>query len=81
VPQLALDQRQGDALMQQLDSVRMAQLVGREAPADARLKRDLVQLQPGHAGRPGVSARGSGDHAEQRADRQRRALRQPWSER
>ena len=28
VPQLALDQRQRDALMQQLDSVRMAELVG-----------------------------------------------------
>ena len=35
VPQLALDQRQRDALMQQLDSVRMAELVGREAPAPA----------------------------------------------
>ena len=57
VPQLALDQRQRDPLMQQLDSVRMAQLVGREAPTDARLKRDLVQLQPGGAGRPGVAAR------------------------
>jgi hypothetical protein len=27
-----------------LDSVRMAKLVGREAPPDPRLKRDLVQL-------------------------------------
>jgi hypothetical protein len=44
VPQLALDQRQRDALMQQLDSVRMAELVGREAPTDARLKRHLVQF-------------------------------------
>ena len=42
MPQLALDQRQRDALMQQLDSVRMAELVGREAPPDARLNRDLV---------------------------------------
>ena len=42
VPQLALDQRQRDPLMQQLDSVRMAELVGREAPPDVRLKRDLV---------------------------------------
>ena len=54
VPQLALDQRQRDPLAQQLDSVRMAELVGREAPPDARLNRDLVQLQPGGAGRPGV---------------------------
>ena len=80
VPQLALDQRQRDALMQQFDSMGMAELVGREAPADARLKRDLVQLQPCGASRPGVPARGSGDHAEQRADRQCCALGQPWSE-
>ena len=44
VPELALDQRQWDALMQQLDSVCMAELVGREAPADPCVKRDLVQL-------------------------------------
>ena len=81
VPQLALDQRQRDALTQQLDSVRMAELVGRKAPADAHLKRYLVQLQPGGAGRPGVPARRSGDHAEQRTNRQRRALGQPRSER
>ena len=42
MPQLALDQRQRDALTQQLDSVGMAELVGREASADARLERDLV---------------------------------------
>ena len=42
VPQLALDQRQRDALMQQFDSVRMVELVGREAPPDARLNRHLV---------------------------------------
>ena len=42
VPELALDQRQRDPFMQQLDSVRMAELVGREAPPDARLNRHLV---------------------------------------
>jgi hypothetical protein len=81
VPPLALDQRQRDALTQQLDSVRMAELGRREAPADPRLKRDLVQLQPGGAGRPGVPARGSSNHAQQRADRQRCALGQPPFER
>ena len=44
VPQLALDQRQRNPFTQQLDSMGMAELVGREAPADARLNRDLVQL-------------------------------------
>ena len=32
----------GIRLVQQLDGMRMAKLVGREAPPDARLKRDLV---------------------------------------
>ena len=81
VPQLALDQRQRNALMQQLDRVRMPKLVGREAPTDPRLNRHLVKLEPVRAGRLRVSARGSGDHAEQRADRQRRPLGQPRSER
>ena len=38
--------------MQQLHSVRMAELVGRKTPAHARLKRALVQLQPGGARKP-----------------------------
>ncbi len=38
-------------------------MVGRESPAHPGLERDLVQLQPGGAGRPGVTAGGSGDHA------------------
>jgi hypothetical protein len=42
MPQLALDERQRDPLVQQLDSVRMAELVGREAPPDACLDRYLV---------------------------------------
>ena len=50
MPELALDQWQGGALVQQLDSMGMAELVRREAPANASLQRDLVQLQPGGAG-------------------------------
>ena len=42
VPQLALDQRQRDPLTQQLDRMRMAELVRREPPADARLNRHLL---------------------------------------
>jgi len=49
VPELALDQRQRDTLVQQLHSVRMAELMRREAPADACLERYLVQLQAGGA--------------------------------
>src|SRR6185312_1962126 len=58
VPQLALDQWQRDPLTQELDSMRMTELVGREAAPDARLNRDLVELQPGGAGRPGMPAVG-----------------------
>ena len=50
MPELALDHRQRDALVQQLDSVGMAELVRREAPANARLQGDLVQLEAGGAG-------------------------------
>ena len=46
VAELALDQRQRDALVQQLNGVRMAQLMGREPPPHARLERDAVQLDP-----------------------------------
>jgi len=55
----------------------MAELMRREPPPDAGLDRHLVSLEPGGAGRPGVPDSGSGDHAEQRADRQRGALGQP----
>lgn len=50
MPELALDRRQRDPLVQQFDGVGMAELVRREAPANSRLKRDLVQLQPGGGG-------------------------------
>ena len=46
VAELALDQRQRDTLVQQLHSVRMAELVGGEPPAHACLERDAVQLEP-----------------------------------
>jgi hypothetical protein len=46
VPQLALDQREWDALMQQLDSVGVSQLMRCEAPADSGLDRCPVQLEP-----------------------------------
>ena len=42
VPELALDQRQRDALAQQLDSVSMAELMGSYAPADAGRERGAM---------------------------------------
>lgn len=47
MPQLALDQRERDTFMQELDSMSMPQLMGREAPADSGLDRCSVQLDPG----------------------------------
>jgi hypothetical protein len=48
--ELALDERQRDPLVQQLHSVRMAQLVRRHPPTDPCLKRELVKLDPRHTG-------------------------------
>jgi hypothetical protein len=50
VAELALDQRQRDPFVQQLDRVRVAQLVRREPPPDSCLQRDLVELDPSGAG-------------------------------
>ena len=43
----------------------MAELVGRYAPADPGRGRGVMELEACGAGRPCVSAGGSGDHAEQ----------------
>lgn len=48
--ELALDQRQRDPFVQQLDGVRVAQLVGREPPPDAGLEREVVKLDQSGAG-------------------------------
>jgi hypothetical protein len=55
----------------------MPELMRGYAPADAFRERSAMKLKAGSAGRPGVSARRSGDHAEQRADRQRHTLGHP----
>ena len=50
VAELALDQRQRDPLVQELDGVRVAQLVGREPAPDSGLEREVAQLDPCRAG-------------------------------
>ena len=50
VSQLALDQRQRDPLVQQLDGVRVPQLVRRHPPTDLCLAREVVKLGPRRAG-------------------------------
>ena len=76
--ELALDQWQRDPFVQQLNSVRMAQLVRRYAPTDSGLKRELVKLAAHCAGRPRPPAGGTVDHAEQRPDRKLDAVSPPW---
>ena len=49
--------------------MRIAELVRGYAPADPGRDGGAMQLKASGAGRPRVPARGSGDHAEQRADR------------
>ena len=48
--ELALDQRQRDPLVQQLNGVRMAELMRRHAPTDSCLEREVVKLDPRRAG-------------------------------
>ena len=49
VAELALDQ-QRDPFVQQLDGVRVAQLVGREPAPDSCLEREVAKLDPCSAG-------------------------------
>jgi hypothetical protein len=62
VAELALDQRQRNPLVQQLHSVRMAQLMGGHPPAHPGVDRGAMQLEAGGAGRPGVAARGADEN-------------------
>ena len=63
--------------MQQLDGVRVAQLMGRESAPDPCLEREVVQLDPCGAGRPRTPAGRTVDHAEQRFDRKLHPLGEP----
>jgi hypothetical protein len=56
VAELALDQRQRDPFVQELDGMGVAQLVGREPAPDSCLKRDVAQLDPCSAGGPRPAA-------------------------
>jgi hypothetical protein len=49
VAELALDHRQRDPFVQELDRVSMSQLVRGYAPAHAGLDRGAMELQPGGA--------------------------------
>ena len=68
MPDLALDDVQRHALAQQLQRVRVPQLVRREAPAHAGA---------GGRGMPRATLRAAVDHAQQRPDRHRLARLQP----
>jgi hypothetical protein len=50
VAELALDQRQRDPLVQQLNCVGVAQLVRRHPPTDPCLDREVLELGPRGAG-------------------------------
>jgi hypothetical protein len=70
VAKLALDDDQRHALAGHLDGVRVTQLVRRKASPHAGLAGDAAQLGAGGGGRPGPSACGAVDDAEQWSDRQ-----------
>ena len=70
VAELALDDVERHAFAGELDGVRVAQLMRREPPPDARLDGEPTQLDPDPGARPGPPASRAVDDAEQRPDRQ-----------
>jgi hypothetical protein len=74
VPELTLDQRQRDPLVQQLDSVRMPKLVWRKPAPHPGLNGEVTQLRA-HRGRVPRAATGwPVDHTEPQSWRPRRAV-------
>src|SRR3954451_6916889 len=80
VAELALDDDQRHAFAGHLDGMRVAQLVGREAPTHPGLAGDAAQFRAGGAGCPRPSAGRTGGDAEQRSDRQLDPGLEPWFE-
>ena len=81
VPELALDQRQRDPLVQQLDGVRMPELMGRKPAPYASLNGKVAQLRTHCGGAPRAAAGRPVDYAEQRTDRQLEAVSEPGVDR
>ena len=77
VAELALDDVQRHALAQQLERMRVTQLVRRESPSHTCVSRPTMQHRARRRGAPRATARAAVDHAEQRADRHLFARSQP----
>jgi hypothetical protein len=77
VPELALDQRQRDPLVQQLDRVRMPQLMRSKPAPHTGVNGKVTQLRTHCGGAPRAAAGRPVDHAEQRARRQDGPVRGP----
>ena len=77
MPELALDQRQRDPLVQQLDRVRMPQLMRSKPAPHTGVNGKVTQLRTHCGGAPRAAAGRPVDHAEQRAPRQDGAVRGP----
>src|SRR6202008_5027964 len=73
MPELALDNDQRHALVRELDSMAMPQLMWGESASDAGRFGRAAQLFACRRGLPAPPSGGAVDHAEQRPDRQRRA--------
>ena len=79
-PSWRWDDDQRDAFASHLDSVGVAELVWREAPAYAGRGSGAPQLRTGGRGRPGSAACRAVDDAEQRADGELEAALKPGLE-
>ena len=66
--ELALNDVERDAFAGHLDGLGVAELVGREAPADAGSFGHAAKLSADGGTRPRSPPRRAGDHAEQRPD-------------
>src|SRR3954451_12228722 len=78
VAELSLDDDQRDAFAGHLDGVRVAELMGCEAPPDTGLRGGVAQLGARRAGRPCAAASRAGRDAQQRTDWKVDARGEPW---
>jgi hypothetical protein len=78
MPELALDDEERDTRAGHLDGVRVPELMGREPSAHPGSLGRAAQLRSQARRRASSSACRAAQNAEQRADRQRRAVSEPW---
>src|SRR2546423_15687443 len=80
MPELALDDQEGNSCAGHLDGVRVPKLMGREPAPHSGCLGGAAQLRSQTRRRAWSSACRAAQNAQQRADRQMRAASGPWDE-